>query len=149
MRRIKFTKEGLAKLKTEYEKLKTDRPSAVKELSRARELGDLSENGLYHAAKANLSSIDSRLRRLSTMIKLAYIGEPPTDRVGIGSKVIVEQNGKKIEYQIVGDYEADPLNKKISSNSPIGRAIFGKKANEKTQVETPNGTLLLKIAQVL
>lgn len=149
MRRIKFTKEGLDKVRQDHEKLLAERPAAVVTLKQARELGDLSENGLYHAAKANLSSIDSRLRRLSMMIKLAYIGEPPTDRVGIGSKVIVEQNGKKIEYQIVGDYEADPLNKKISSNSPMGRAIFGKKANEKTQVETPNGILLLKIVQVL
>lgn len=137
MKRIKFTKEGLDRLKVEYEKLKTDRPDAVKELSRARELGDLSENGLYHAAKARLRSIDSQLRRLSNQIKLADI--VPT------KKILVEQDGQQIEYQIVGDFEANPSQNKISSNSPIGSSLLNKKPGDTAEIQTPKGKLRLKI----
>src|SRR3990167_5327534 len=99
MRQIKFTKEGLSQIQKEHDALEESRPAAVRELSRARELGDLSENGLYHAAKANLRSIDSRMRRLSNMIKLADVLSSP--------KFLLEEDGNKIEYEIVGDFEAD------------------------------------------
>lgn len=137
MQRIKFTKEGLDRLKTEYEKLRNLRPEAVRELTRARELGDLSENSLYHAAKARLRSIDNQLRRLSNQIKLAEVV-----RV---RKITVEQNGKLVEYQIVGDYEADPSQNKISANSPIGSSLLGKKPGDIVEILTPKGKLMLKI----
>lgn len=141
MKTIRFTKLGLEQIKQEYQTLVDSRPPAVKELSRARELGDLSENGLYHAAKANLRSIDSRLRRLSTQIKLADVVS--------SQKFLVEQDGKKIEYEIVGDYEANPANHKISAYSPIGRALQGRKPDDTVKIETPNGTKVLKILKVL
>jgi len=140
MKRIKFTKEGMGQFKTEYEKFKNLRPEAVRELSRARELGDLSENGLYHAAKARLRSIDSQLKRLSNQIKLA-------DIVSV-KKILVEQDGEKIEYLIVGDYEADPSQNKISSNSPIGSSLLGKKPGETVEIQTPKGKLTLKILEI-
>lgn len=140
MKTIKFTKEGLEKIKTEYEDLKDSRPNAVKELSRARELGDLSENSLYHAAKSRLRSIDSQLRRLSNQIKLAQIVQP--------QKILVEQEGKKIEYLIVGDLEADPLQNKISPNSPIGSSILNKKPGDTVEIQTPKGKLTLKILKI-
>lgn len=140
MKKIKFTKEGLEKLKTEYMKLKTDRPGAVRELSRARELGDLSENGLYHAAKANLRSIDGRLRRLSYQIKVANIVP--------ARKILVEQNGREIKYQIVGDFEANPSQNKISANSPIGNSLIGRKPGEEVEIQTPKGKLTLKILKI-
>ena len=141
MKQIKFTKEGFDQLKAEYEKLKADRPGAVRGLSRARELGDLSENGLYHAAKARLRSIDGRLRRISNQIKLAEVV-----RV---RKITVEQEGKLIEYQIVGDYEADPSQNRISANSPIGSSLLNKKLGDTVQIQTPKGKLHLKILKVL
>ena len=137
MRRIKFTKEGFDQLKIEYEKLKVGRPEAVKELSRARELGDLSENSLYHAAKERLRSIDIQLRRLSNQIKLAQVVP--------SKKVLVEQNGQQIEYQIVGDFEADPSQNKISANSPIGSSLLGKKEGDIVEIQTPKGKLKLKV----
>ena len=140
MRRIKFTKEGFDQLKIEYEKLKVGRPEAVKELSRARELGDLSENSLYHAAKARLRSIDIQLRRLSNQIKLAQVVP--------SKKVLVEQNGQQIEYQIVGDFEADPSQNKISANSPIGSSLLGKKEGDIVEIQTPKGKLTLKILEI-
>lgn len=141
MRLIKFTNEGLAKVREEHEKLLLERPFAVKELARARELRDLSENGLYHAAKANLRSIDSRLRRLAFQIKLANIVP--------AKKFLVEQNSEKITYEIVGDFEADPSQNKISAKSPIGSSLLNKKPGETAQVQTPKGAITLKILKVL
>src|SRR3989344_1545552 len=139
MKLIKFTKEGLDATKREYQELVAKREPAVRELSRAREMGDLSENGLYHAAKANLRSIDSRMRRLSNMIKLADVVSSP--------KFLVEESGRKIEYEIVGDFEADPHNNKISANSPIGRALIGKKPGARVEITTPKGVRTLKILE--
>lgn len=141
MRRIKFTKEGLSKLKTEYEKLKTLRPEAVRELAHARELGDLSENSLYHAAKSRLRSIDGQLRKLSNQIRLAQVVRL--------KRILVEQDGKRIEYQIVGDFEAAPSQNKISAYSPIGSSIFGKNPGDIVEIQTPKGKLKLKILEVI
>ncbi len=138
-RRIKVTKEGLEDLKKEYEKLVEDRPNAVKELSRARELGDLSENGLYTAAKARLRSIDSRLERIDAQMKLADVVAT--------QKYLVEQDGRQVEYEIVGDFEADPANHKISSNSPIGSQLKGKKSGDSIQIQTPGGIKILRVVK--
>ena len=140
MRQIKFTKKGLEKIQYEHDKLLSERPSAVKELTRARELGDLSENSLYHAAKARLRSMDSQLRRVSNQIKLA--------KVVSSKKVLVEQDGKEIEYQIVGDFEADPSQNKISANSPIGSSIIGRKPGDTVKILTPKGKLMLKVLEI-
>ncbi|HVT01699.1 MAG TPA: transcription elongation factor GreA [Patescibacteria group bacterium] len=148
-RQIKFTKEGLESLKAEYNTLLEKRPAAVLELKRAREMGDLSENGLYKAARMNLSSIDANLRRMSRMIKLADVQDSPTDSIGIGSRVVVEQNGEEVVYSIVGDYEANPSEKKISSFSPIGRALSGKNVGEIASIQTPKGELKIKILKTL
>lgn len=132
---------GLENVQNEYDKLLSERPDAVKELSRARELGDLSENGLYHAAKARLRSIDNQLRRLSNQIKLAQIVHP--------KRILVEQDGQQIEYQIVGDFEANPSENKISSNSPIGSSLIGKNPDDEVTIQTPKGKLKLKILNVV
>lgn len=137
MKLIKFTPEGLKELDNKIAELKEARPAAVKELSRARELGDLSENGLYTAAKQRLKSIDSQLRRLEAQRKLAEVVK--------SKKVIVIENGKQIQYEIVGDYEADPANFKVSSNSPIGNALINAKLGEEVKIETPRGTRILKV----
>lgn len=141
MQKIKFTKEGLRKLEAECEKLKTDRPDAVREPTRARELGDLSENSLYHAAKIRLRSIDYQLRKISDQIKLAQIVR--------AQKVLVEREGQQIEYQIVGDFEANPSQNKISANSPIGNSLLNKKPGDTAKIQTPKGKLKLKILNVL
>lgn len=149
LRKIKFTKKGLEDLKKELEDLEQDRPDAVKELSRAREMGDLSENGLYTAAKARLRSMDSKILRMKSMIKLADVEEQQEGIVGIGSKVLVKQNGKEIQYEIVGDYEANPLEKKVSANSPIGTALLGKVVGELAIFESPSGKISLEVVKVV
>lgn len=140
MQRIKFTKEGFESLKKEYEELLSKRPEQVATLKQAREMGDLSENGLYHAAKANLRSTDSRLRRLSNMIKLVIIVP--------SKKFTVEQDGKKVVYEIVGDFEAKPADKKISANSPIGRALMNGRIGDQVEIQTPKGTITIKILNI-
>jgi transcription elongation factor GreA len=128
---IPFTKEGYQKLLDDRKKFLSARPEAVEHLRRAREMGDLSENGYYKASRQQLSFLDSRIRRIERLIKLAKIIQP----------VRVKLSDGKIEYdyQIVGEYESDPVKHTISEQSPLGRAIIGKKAGDMVEVHTPAG----------
>ena len=148
IKRIPFTMEGLEKIKSEYQSIKNSGPDADETLRKARELGDLSENGLYKAARARLSSIDSNLSRLEMLIKLADVQEKSSEKAGIGNKVKVKAGEEIIEYQIVGDFEADPTIKKISSHSPIGKALFDKRVGEKVIVDLPTKQLTYEIVEI-
>lgn len=141
MRKIKVTREGLAKMHADYDQLILDRPAAVKELTRAREMGDLSENGLYTAAKGRLRSMDGQIRRLDTQMKLAEVVDT--------QKFLVEQNGREVEYEIVGDFEADPANHKLSAFSPIGSQLKNKKTGDIVEIITPGGIQKLKVLKVI
>lgn len=148
--RITFTKEGYEKLLRKLERLKLDRPAAVKELARARELGDLSENGLYTAAKARLNSIDSNIFRIEMTIKFADVTESKNSSVvQIGSRVIVQDGKEEVEYQIVGDTEANPRKRKVTQNSPIGSALLGRSAGDEVEIQTPSGPKSLKIIKII
>jgi len=149
IKRIPITKEGFAKLHEELEQLKKDRPEAVRTLADARGMGDLSENGLYTAAKARLRSIDNQMFRLDIQIKLADIIEGGEDgKASIGSKIKAECEGVEKTFYLVGDYEANPLEGKISTHSPLGRALSGKKKGDIAQFEAPKGTISYKILSV-
>lgn len=149
LRKIQFTKEGYRKLLENLEELKNQRPAAVKELARARELGDLSENGLYTAAKARLGSLDSQIFRAEMTIKFAEIVEIESGGVAqIGSKVTVKDEDKEITYEIVGDTEANPKENKITKHSPLGRALVGKKVGDHTILEIPAGKKTLIIQTI-
>lgn len=147
-KRINFTKEGVEDLLKQKSKLLEERPAAVKELTRAREMGDLSENGLYKAAKSRLVSIDATLRRITTTLKLAEIITPSKEIIGIGSKVVVVNDNKEQEYQIVGPHEANPIDKKVSENSPIGRMLIGKKIGQTVSINTPSKTITLTVKSI-
>lgn len=149
IKRIPVTTEGFENLKLELERLKAERPKAVKTLSEARAMGDLSENGLYTAAKARLRSIDSQIFRAEIQIKLADIQDGGTNgTVVIGSKVTVMEGETLKTFHIVGDYEANPRDNKISQHSPLGRALIGKRAGEKTFFEAPRGIIEFKIKSI-
>src|SRR5690606_17519181 len=124
------TKEGLEELKKELQDLKkVKRPEVLDRVSKAREMGDLSENSEYHAARDELSLIDGRVEELEEIMKNVQIiqEDPSNGNVKIGSKVNLNINGKKDDiFTIVGEWEADPRNKKISHESPIGKALIGK-----------------------
>lgn len=142
-----LTREGLEELKREYNELvNTKRPEAVKRLADARELGDLSENSEYAAAKQDLSFMDGRILELEEIIHNAkLITSHPKNQIDVGSRVVLHVAGKQEEFMLVGEWEADPKEKKISHESPLGKALIGKKVGEKVEVEAPAGKVLYKI----
>lgn len=149
IKRIPITKEGFEGLKVELDKLIKIRPEAVNTLSDARKMGDLSENGLYTAAKMRLKSIDAQIFRLNIQIKLADIIEKKDNLVvDLGTKVVVFDGDRERELYIVGDYEADPKAGKISKNSPIGRSLIGKKIGSSVDIFTPSGKKVYKILKL-
>jgi transcription elongation factor GreA len=145
-----LTKEGLAELKAEFEDLvKVKRPVAVVRLSDARELGDLSENSEYAAAKQDLSFIDGRIAELEDILHGAkVVVSHKRDLVDVGCKVTLHINNKKEVFTVVGEWEADPSQKKISHSSPLGKALLGRKPGEQVEVEAPAGKVLYKILEI-
>lgn len=145
-----MTKDGLVELKNEHEDLvNVKRPVAVARLADARELGDLSENSEYAAAKQDLAFIDGRILELEEIIHEAKIvTNHPKSQIDVGCKVTLTVNGKKEEFMLVGEWEADPKEQKISHESPLGKALMGKKVGEKVEVEAPAGMVLYKILNI-
>ncbi len=147
---IQVTKSGLDALIEELDDLKNvKRPRLVKRLSNARAEGDLKENSDYHNAKDELGFLDGRIEELEHVIKNAKVVSATTsDGVGVGAKVTLEVSGNKVEYHIVGEWEADPMKKKISHTSPLGQALSGKKVGEKVEVEAPAGKVVYKVISI-
>jgi transcription elongation factor GreA len=145
--KIVVTQEGLDTLKAEYDELlNIKRPAAVTRLATAREQGDLSENSEYTDAKQNLSFIDGRIAELEMVLHDVKVVTTHTkDLVDVGSKVTLHINGRKEAFTVVGEWEADPASKKISHESPLGKALLGKKVGEKVEVEAPAGKILYKV----
>lgn len=152
--KVYLTKEGLEALKAEHEELtKVKRPDVLSRVSSARGLGDLSENAEYTAARDELSFIDGRIAELEELLKnVSLIRErqkTTTDhQVRLGSKVTLHVNGKRETFTVVGEWEADPSEKKISHESPLGRALIGKKIGDKVEVEAPAGKILYAIVSI-
>jgi transcription elongation factor GreA len=148
--KVLMTKDGLAELKAEYDELvRVKRPAVVSRLADARDLGDLSENSEYAAAKQDLSFIDGRIVELEEILHAAkLITNHKKGLVDVGCKVTVTINGKKEEFTLVGEWEADPQAKKISHSSPLGKALMGKKVGEKIEVEAPAGKLMYKVVHI-
>jgi transcription elongation factor GreA len=147
--RIPFTKEGYQKLLDEKAKFMTERPGAVENLRKSREMGDLSENGYYKASRAQLSFLDARIRRVNRLVKLGKIVESTNSGiVEIGSHVSITDGKKEYDYSIVGGYESDPSKKTISHISPIGRALMGKRVQDSVCVVIPSGTVNYTITEI-
>ena len=147
---ILLTKEGVKQLKEEYEELLTlKRPVAVERLANARSEGDLTENSEYTAAKQDLGFIDGRITELKLILSEAkIIASHSRKKVDVGCKVTLHVNGKREHFTIVGEWEADPMQKKISHSSPLGKALLGKKPGDKVEVEAPAGRILYKILHI-
>ncbi len=148
----KYTQEGFAKLKEEYERrTKEDRERIVAAIAEARSFGDLSENAEYDAARNDQAKNEARIQELEYLIQHAVVVDDSavdSSVVGLGSLVKIEKNGEEIEYKIVGSNEANPFENKISDMSPIGRALIGSKAGDVVKVETPARVVELKILHV-
>ena len=148
--KIQFTVAGLAEIQAELAELKnTKLPATIDRVSRARDFGDLSENAEYHAAKEELAFIEGRIEELESIVaKAEVVKVSSSGSVGLGCKGTVEQGGKDHTYEIVGEWEADPIKKKISHTSPLGQALLGKKKGENISFATPSGIAHYKILNV-
>ena len=154
-KQVMLTIEGLQKLEEELEYLKTvKRKEVAEKIKEARGFGDLSENAEYDEAKNEQNQVESRIIELENMLKNAAIidqDDVDIDKVGLGTrvKVLDTEFDEKFEYSMVGSTEADPDNFKISDESPVGKALMGKKVGDTVEVNTPAGTsFTLKILEI-
>ena len=151
MAKIQLTKQGHQDLQKEHEDLiKNKKPQAVDRLQKARAMGDLSENSEYNAAKEELAFVEGRIRETEEILNNAEVIENNTSngKIQVGSSVTVEANGKNDLFQIVGEFEADPMNKKLSQNSPIGQALMDKRVGDMVEVDIPAGKIQYKIVGI-
>jgi len=151
MKKYQLTKQGYDNLRKEYEELKTiKRTQAVKRLQTARSMGDLSENSEYTAAKEGLAFVEGRIQEIEELLKNVEViqNNSRNSIIALGSQVTVQINNHKEILQIVGEFETDPLNKKLSPTSPIGKALIGRKVGEEIEIQVPDGKLKYKILQI-
>jgi transcription elongation factor GreA len=144
---VALTPEGQVRLEEELVHLETVRRREVGErIKEAKEFGDISENSEYDDAKNEQAWVESRIAEINIILANATIIQSPKrrDKVTLGSKVELkdEETGEVHKYHLVGSAEADPVNARISNESPVGQAVMGKKKGETVQVTTPRGALL-------
>src|SRR5688572_24649834 len=147
-----LTQEGIDELKTEVEALISKRADIADAIKTARDQGDLSENAEYHAAKDEQQAAEGRISEIEYILaNVEVIAKPrgKSGKVQLGSKVELKgKNGKSKQFQVVGTVEADPLSGKISDESPIGKALMGKKEGETIEIKTPTDVSSYKIADI-
>lgn len=151
---IKITDEGLKKLEEELENLKTvGRADIAEKIRVARGYGDLSENSEYDEAKNEQAKLEARIVEIEAMLKNVEIiedikGKAKTVVIGVKVKVIDEEFGEEEEYRVVGSTEANSREGKISDESPMGKALLGKKIGDVVTVEAPAGEFKVKILEI-
>jgi transcription elongation factor GreA len=146
-----LTETGLEELREELQNLVTSRPAIADAIRVAREQGDLSENAEYQAAKQDQERSETRISELEHILKnMSVIKKPKSgDKVAQGSTVSMkEAGGKEKTFTIVGTVEADPLEGKISDESPIGKALIGKKVGDDVEITTPADTTTYKLISI-
>jgi len=154
MERIPITREGLEKLKADLHQLESvDRLENIRAIEEARSHGDISENAEYHAAKERQAYIDARIKDLKDSIGRAEVIEVeagPADRVFFGKTVLLYNVDKdeESEYQLLGPFESDPDQGKISVSSPLGKALIGREVGEEIRVRTPGGLQAYEIVEI-
>jgi len=151
---IVLTQEGLAKIEQELDELKTVHRKEVNDrIRQAKEFGDISENAEYEDAKQEQAFVEGRIMRLEQMIRNARIIDASgatAEEVQLGASVKVKdvRSGEGFEFSIVGSAESDPPNKRLSNESPLGRALLGRRKGDTVDVETPRGKVQYKIEAV-
>jgi transcription elongation factor GreA len=149
---IVMTPAGLAALEAELERLETvERRKIADRIRAARELGDLSENAEYHIAKEDQAHLETRIKHLREQRLAAEVRDepPPTDRVGFGSRVELEDgSGRRLVYTLVSATEADPGAGRVSIASPVGRALEGARPGDTVSVPTPRGERRLTVLAI-
>ena len=144
-----ITTEGKKELEAELTLLKSRRGAIADKISEARDFGDLSENAEYDSAREEQGLLESRIAEIEDILLNAdLIKAGSKSKVSLGSKVELKTGNKSVIYAIVGPVEADPLEGKVSNESPIGLAVFGKKVGDSATITTPKGTVTYKIVSI-
>jgi transcription elongation factor GreA len=146
---FRLTQEGVNELKAELTSLVAKRGQIAEAIKSARELGDLAENAEYQSARSEQERNESRISEIENILQNVEIIKKPRgdSKVQLGSKVKLK-NGSTKEFQVVGTVEADPLNGKISDESPIGQALLGKKVGDTVEIKTPAETASYKVIDI-
>jgi len=150
---IQVTQEGLAELQAELEELKTIKlPKVIERVAVARAHGDLSENAEYSAAKEEQQFVETRISEIEDILDRAEVVKHTTSqtKIGIGSLVTTQAKGKKNHktFEIVGEFESDPMGGKISAASPLGKALMGKKKGDVAKFAAPGGMVEYEVLEI-
>lgn len=144
--------EGFRLMEAELKRLKLERPQIVDSIEEARAHGDLSENAEYHAAKDRQGQVEATIADLEDRLSRALVIDPTTlsgDKVVFGATVsLIDQDEKKVRYQLVGQTEADARVGRISYNSPLGRALISRQVGDEVEVTTPSGDRYYEIKKI-
>ena len=147
-----ITQDGLKKLKEELEYLVTVRRSEISnDLSEALEMGDLKENAAYHDARERQAFAEGRILELEDLLKTAVVidnSHVNKKTISIGATIVIEYEGNKKKFVIVGANESNPSEGKISNESPLGKAFIGKKVNDVVEVTVPKGVIKYKVLEI-
>ena len=144
-----ITDEGKKELEAELEELKSCRGAIADKIAEARDFGDLSENAEYDSAREEQGLVESRIAEIEDILLNAeLIKAGKSTKVALGSKVELKTGKKTVTYGIVGPVEADPLEGKVSNESPIGEALMGKKVGDKVSITTPKGEITYEIIAI-
>lgn len=151
--KVPMLAEGHRKLNDELRRLRIEeRPAIVEAIEAARAHGDLSENAEYHAAKERQGQVEATIADLEDKLSRAMVIDPTTlsgDKIVFGATVsLLDEEDKKVRYQLVGQTEADAGHGRISYNSPLGRALIGRQVGEEVEVSTPSGDRYYKIKKI-
>jgi len=148
-KQYQITAEGKKELEHELVTLKARRGEVADKISNARDFGDLSENAEYDAAREDQGLLETRIAEIEEIVNNAeIIKSSHKGTIGLGSLVELKNGAKKVQYTIVGPVEANPLEGKISNESPIGMALYGKKVDDKVTITTPKGDISYTIVSV-
>jgi transcription elongation factor GreA len=144
-----LTAEGKLELEKELTELKSRRSAIAQKIADARDYGDLSENAEYSAARDEQGQVEGRIAEIEEILQNASLIKARSNgKVEVGSTVHLHTGSKKVVYTVVGSVEADPLEGRISNESPIGRALMGKKVDESVTISTPSGEASYRIAAI-
>jgi transcription elongation factor GreA len=150
--KVPMLAEGHRQMSEELKRLKTERPDIIEAIEVARAHGDLSENAEYHAAKERQGQVEASIADLEDRLSRALIIDPTTlsgDKIVFGATVtLLDEEEKKVKYQLVGQQEADARVGRISYNSPLGRALIGRQKGDGVEVTTPSGERYYEVAKI-
>lgn len=144
-----LTKDGITELEAELKALIDERGPIADRIKTAREFGDLAENAEYQTARQEQEKVEARISEVEHILQnVETIKKPKSDGVVRLGSTVTLKNGSTKQFQVVGTMEADPLEGKISDESPLGKAVLGKKLGDEVEIKTPTESTIYKIVEI-